>query len=533
MPTNHGAPHLSEEQLARLQDGELPAAEAAHLEGCAECAERLRGLKTACAAYSEYRDSIRGPLLPPVPQPWRSLDELIAGREPARRPRFSWWWVPALAAACLLVLAVVSTLRTASRPSAQADRLLARSAKAPSRRDRMIALRVRGKKLLRKAELVGDAVIASDPDMARLQMLFQAARYSWREPLSARTFQAWRGAQKQPHDFVSTIARPGDQRFYRVRTDVAAGVLRSASLTLRADDLRPVAGDFEFSGEGPVAMEEAPDDAAEPAETPAPPPRPMSQGTPREIPASPEDTLRVLAALDEIGADAGEPVEVSQDAPHGRVVVRAGGLTPSRQREVAAALATLPRVTLDLQAGSRHPAPQPPAAPETTSASMPAALRQRFEDRLGGPVAVQEMTDRTLEASALTLAHAHAMEVLARNFPPDIEGGLSGADGSVLRQLRQHHVAQLTRLAAQIHGDLKPLLDDGSTFAVPAGDNGRVPTWQAGIPSLVASAGETDQLLNRLLAGSYTQSSGEDMLHGLASAIERLQWAIQSQLKQE
>jgi prephenate dehydrogenase len=43
----------------------------------------------------------------------------------------------------------------------------------------------------------------------------------------------------------------------------------------------------------------------------------------------------------------------------------------------------------------------------------------------------------------------------------------------------------------------------------------------------VASAQQADQLVNRLLAGSYSQAAGEAMLTRLASEIANLERAIQ------
>ena len=45
-----------------------------------------------------------------------------------------------------------------------------------------------------------------------------------------------------------------------------------------------------------------------------------------ETPAGPEVTLHVLAALNQIGADVGEPVEISEDPRHRQVVVHAAGV---------------------------------------------------------------------------------------------------------------------------------------------------------------------------------------------------------------
>jgi hypothetical protein len=151
-------------------------------------------------------------------------------------------------------------------------------------------------------------------------------------------------------------------------------------------------------------------------------------------------------------------------------------------------------------------------------------LRQQLEDRLGGAVALQEVTDRVLEASASVLAQAHAVQVLAAKFPPEIEARLAVQDRELLLALQQRHVAELGRLAARIRAELGPLLTPPQ-----AGETRTGQPWQTGAASLVASAQEMDGLLNRLLAGSYSQSSGEAMLRDLTPQMGRLEWAIQMQ----
>jgi hypothetical protein len=247
----------------------------------------------------------------------------------------------------------------------------------------------------------------------------------------------------------------------------------------------------------------------------------------------PAETLHVLAALDQIGADAGEPIDVTEDAAHRHVVVRAGGLSAERRQAVVAALAALPRVIVDFRSQAMPVGAGPSTAPQTYSSKIPAPFRQRFEQQLGGPAGLQEVTDRVLEASAQALGRTHAMEVLARDFPAEIEGGLNFQDRQLLRQLRRRHVAELQRLAGQIREGVKPLLDTadaaGPAVGGPVGDNGRSQTWQSGVHELMAAAQETDRLLNHLLAGSYSQAGGEEMLRRLAAAVERLERTVQSQ----
>ena len=488
--------HLSEEQLARLQDGELSGAEAGHLESCQECAARLRVLNTGIAAYQEYRDGIRGPMLPPAPQPWPMLGTLISHQESSAAGRwFRWWQIPIFAAAAAALLMLVWY-----RPSEQrVTRLLAESARAPRAERRHAALRVQGHRL-------------TPADEPRWRAVFARARYDWDDPLSARAFQSWRGGLPEKQDFVSLTA---DREAYVVRTDTRAGILRSASLTLRGKDLRPTNGLLRFEGEGDVELAEAPPETpVEPRDTARRAP-PAVDAPPAETPATPEDTLRVLDALNRMGADVSEPIEVTEDPNHRKVIVRASGLSPSRQQEIADRLRAFPHVAVEFDAagsGSRPSAAK--STPEQYSASIPERIRQLLEQKLGGPVAVQQVTDDVIEASASVLARSHAVEVLAEKFPPETAARLSPQGQAMLRDLRERHFAALAESSSKIRGELKPLLA-GTTHTPPA--------------ALVSAARDLDQLLNRLLAGSYSEATGQEMLSNLGARLDALDSAIQQQ----
>jgi hypothetical protein len=332
--------HLSDEQLAQFQDGELSGSQVTHLESCSQCGSRLQNLHAAAMVYLEYQDSIRRPLLPPAPKPWLSLNALIAQHEESHPPRaLRWWPAMALAAAACLVVTVVVLYRvlpsrSMEQSSIRANELLTQSARVELPKGRQISMRVHGRTLIRPAVLTTDALLEREPGTSDVQMVFAAAHYSWREPLSARSFQAWRNGLKNKRDAVSVIHARDDKESYRVRTDSPAGALRSASLTLRAQDLRPTDGTFEFEGLGIVEFAEAGLSAEGTS-----PRRPSAANEPStETPAGPEDTLHVLAALDKIGADVGEPIDITQDAQRHRVVVHANGLSADRQQQIDAAL---------------------------------------------------------------------------------------------------------------------------------------------------------------------------------------------------
>jgi hypothetical protein len=511
--------HLSEEQLARYRDGHLAGREASHLEACAECGRRLRDLEFATAEYRRYLNSLRAPTLLPPPRPWRSLDSLIAENQ-ATAPRCAWRWrVPAFVAAICLAVAVGFLLhRPSLQPPLSASELLSRSATMELAENRMVSLHLHGRSLVRPAVLVSGST-ERDPEMAHLAMLFAQARYSWRDPLSARSFQSWRSGLREKRDSVTLIHGGSRGTAFRVRTDTPGGILRSAALTLSAKDLHPTHGDFQFEGEEPLQMQES--------ATPPPPPvsrhafsAPKPEPAPVETPASPADALHVLAALNAIGADVGEPVEISEDSAR-QVLVRATGLSRDRLQQIAAVLKPLAHVKLavgDATTGAQPAGPQT-ASPERSSTGMPAALRQQFEDRLGSATALQEMTDRVLEASGLAVARVHAIEVLVSKFPPPTESALSSPDRALLDRLRQGHISALDSLTTRIAKDLEPILPLGPL----SGDRAAGSDSE---PDLVTTAQQVDNSLNRLLAGSYSEPTGKALLNSLAGQLANLRQAI-------
>jgi hypothetical protein len=425
------------------------------------------------------------------------------------------------AAAAAVGLMMVVWLRGPGQPPVEATDLLSRSAAVELPEARVISLSVGGRTFLRPAVL-RDAV-REHADLAHWARRFEEAEYSWREPLSARSYQKWRDALRRKRDAVSVIQRRGQTEAYRVRTDSPEGLLRSASLTVRAHDLRPTHGAFQFAGEALVEIGEA----SLPPSVPPPPQvqPPVATEPPTESPAGPEDTLHVLAALNGIGADVGEPVEVSEDPAQRRVVVRARGITVERQQEIADALKGLPRVVTDFASGSPTPPATDSSAAELSASDLPASVRRRLEDRLGGAIALQEVTDRVLEESGTLVARAHALETLAAKFSPETENRLSAAGRELLHTLRARHVAELKRLHQRILTDLEPILSAARAVPVIAAK----PSWQSMAADLVVTARHTDRLLHRLLAGSYSQAPGEEMWGALRPQLSQLEEAIRLQ----
>jgi hypothetical protein len=520
--------HLTEEQLARYQDGQAQPSEIQHLDACGECTDRLADLEASVEAYRAFLVSIESSALQAPPQPWRPLNSLIAQHETSRsRQRWQLWLIPLFGTAiCVALLIGIMLRRPSQEPTLPAaEELLSRSARAQLPNHRMVSMRLHGQSLIRPAVLSTSA--EDNPELAHLANLFTEARYNWQEPLSARSFQSWRSGLRDKRDSVTIIRARGAENAYRIRTDTSSGVLRSSALTLRVKDLHPTQGTFQFEGEEPLEIDEF--EPTPPRETFRPaPPATEPEPVPAETPASPADALHVLAALNEIGADVGEPIEISEDANR-QVLVRAMGLSPDRLHQIAAAIWPLshtnPSIDTDVNAsGATIPLRPQTVTAAVSSSGMPAALRQRFEDRLGGPAALQEMTDRVLETSALVIARAHAIEVLATKFPPQIESGLAVNDQQLLVHLRQIHVAALSDLTARLQTDLRPLLTSASATEKPPSLR-----WQERAPDLLSTAQRLDDALNRLLAGSYSDAEGETLLNSLGGQLARLRQDVELQ----
>jgi hypothetical protein len=513
--------HLSDEQLARFNDGERATGDVAHVEACEHCSARLREMASALAAYIEYRDTVRAPLLAPPPQSWPTLNTLIASNASNSRSKLPRWWPRlAVAAACAAIIALI-VRQSVERPSTRASELLERSAMVILPEGRLISLRIGHRTFIRSAVLGTDAPGESEAGN-HLRSLFVAAHYSWRDPLSARSFRDWRNGLRDKRDTVSVIRQSGKEGWYRVRTDSPAGVLHSASITLRAADLYPTDETFAFEGEEPLELTDAPPSAPE---SPAKPQH--ARELPTEVSAGPEDTLHVLAALDAIGADVEDPIDVSEDPEHRHVVVRGSGLSPGRKSMIADALRPLPRVMLQFDARASSASTPPFASGKSTeraSSDIPPDFRRQLEDRFGGAVALQQVTDRVLESSASVLARAHALQMLAQNFPPSTAQRMPDRDRDLLRQLQRRHAAELRRVLARMESDLQPLLAASANAPFVATTD-----WQSAVPALVIAGQNADDLLNRLLAGSYTQASGSDLLRDLPSTIQRLEANVQAQ----
>ena len=530
------SPHISDTGLVRFADGELPVkaltGTEAHLRTCSKCHTRLEELKRGADAYDRYHAQLLRPSVE-VPQAWFSVvARLRTLDETPRKSVFAAatiWWGAAAALVCCCLL--IGWFLYRESPTRRMQQLLTRAAFAPMPRHRRVAVIANGVAWYRPATLQDEGARGLVADERRLQetrALFAKANYSWDDPLSARSFAAWRRNLPSKRDHVFSIQDDTEKgQFYRLQTETPAGVLRMAALTLRADTLSPVKGAFHFEHQTNVTIEDA-------GELPEPAGKLETENNRRlRRPALVKEVgwaeeLRVFAALDAIGADVGESVSVDIAPSKQQVIVAGVGLSPDREEQIRRALAPIPNTEARFTSGPAsafvNGLPDTATSPPASSGTL---LRQMLEKQAGGAQQFQTIIDKALDASSSILQRAHALYVLAEKFPPPIASQFDESQREVLRSLRRRHAIAIEQATADLKDSLAPLLHGAA--AADETQTQRDTSWEVGAAQLYREAKALDVSLGRILAGSYSQEAGQRIWNKLPDEIQTLESLAVSQ----
>ncbi len=532
--TRFHAPHPAEEQLLRFVDGELPPKQAAavrdHLEACWNCRTQLEGFQKGIGDYVRCHEALKAEL-PAAPRPWADLRRGMEAEDRAlakagiRRNPFARVPRPWLSAAAAVLLGCLAFYRFGTTPAVSAAELLQKAVVAQrsvASGARHIRVRTRARSFTRPAVYMHDA--GARPDS--VGVLFASANYNWEAPLSARSYASWRDQLSEKRDEVETV-RDGDASLYRIRTTTPAGGLAEATITLRAGDLAPVSGTFQFRGSEWVEITEAPatgPETAAPAHEvaraiPAAVPAPVAAPTPAP---GPGEELQAIAALHQIGADLGEPLELTRGAH--ALVVTGTGIDPQRQEQVRASLARVPQVQLRFQEPRPISTQESDAKAPLSVAVAPPAYGVELEKAAGGRVAFEKFSNRALDLSEAAMARAHALRNLARRFPAAEEARLSDTDLDLLATLRREHAQVLAGSAAELAGMLNPALAALGVATRSAQEEDTLSVnWQDASVQVLAATQQADRLLSALLAGANTSLPPDHVPQQLATALRHFQ----------
>jgi hypothetical protein len=348
--------------------------------------------------------------------------------------------------------------------------------------------------------------------------------------LSARSFQVWRDQLPEKRDQVTD-----ENQAYRIETSTNASDLRQASVILRKADLRPVEERLEFSNHDWVEITEVAGD-----ESPAPPaiananartassPRlpasePPSSGVNAPVPsASAADELQVVAALHDVGADLGDPVEVYRSPSE--IVVSGLGIAPARQQEIKNAIGSRPHVVVRFSDSPPAPSPDQLAAPsDAPAAGDVRQLQARLAEQLGGRANLDQLAAEVIDSSESLMARAYALRRLAEQFPSASEEELSVTGKGLLKRLRDEHSAALRQRAVEIDRLLRPVLSTVSPAAQLPPDNGIPPKpWQAATEELFQSARRLDKLLGVMFGAAPSETSSGQLPAQLKAGLAEL-----------
>ncbi|MBI3682050.1 MAG: hypothetical protein HY235_16830 [Acidobacteria bacterium] len=538
-------PHPAGEQLLRYADGELSSRESeqirVHLSACWQCRAELEEVEQTINECVRYRKSVLANLFPPPPAPWcdirgrltevdatlgsPSLLERLADslgvllRSPRR-------WA-AVATTIVLIAVIVSELR--HTPSVQAAELLRKAALASEshpQTPRRIQIRTSTRRITR----IAGASTATAAER-EIETSFRSARYDWDDPLSAKSFAAWRSQLPARRDSVVTVFdnRSPENNRYEIRTAAESGELHEAMLALRMRDLRAVEARLEFGSLGLVEISELPDEpfraAAAPEAAAKPPAAVETARTPEKVipAATASDELRVFAALRRLGADLGEPIEVKRTGS--QILVSAVGLAPRRQQSIRQELAVLPQVQIQFADPSAGAAPPVGGRSIRSDPVQPGVLRlqEQLEKQLGGRASFDQFADQALDLSDSLMAHVHALNRLADHFTADVERQMLPPDRLLLQRLRLDHAQAISIKAQSIEARMKPVLaavaEEPGAAASPAAFSG---TWQAATQELFPQARRTERLLAVMLGGAASEVPVEALPSQLLNHLTQL-----------
>jgi len=551
--------HLDDGQLLRYLDGELSRGKARqvrrHLEACWQCRAELEGLEAAVADSVKYRKNVLGACLPAPPQAWKDLsgefdriDASIAVQSLAarlvraltpRRPSLRW------AAAALVGVIAITFYQLRETPSVQAAALLKRAVLVSESRSHAVR-RVRISTRTRQiTKVIGGSALETGASIrpavageAELAEMFREAKYDFGDPLSAKSYANWHDRLSAKQDSVNTIPdrQSPDRGTWEIKTTTDEGSLVEATLKLRMTDYEPLAGRFEFRNREWVEMTELVDQQTPPASAVAGTTggMPRQPGVPPAFITDPVETkrlgrneeLQVVEALHEVGADLGEPVEISREGR--QVMVSGTGIPPRRQAQLHAVLDPLPNVVVRFAdpalPASNQPVQTEPATPRDAAGPESKQLEARIEERLGGRPQFERFSGQLLDWTDSAMARAYALRRLAQEFPAEAERQMSPADRRALRNLGREHLAAFADETAKVKTTLTPILAalGAPPVEAPAADRAPDAGWQPAAEELLSAARQVESLLAVVLGAAPAERPVDNTPAQLMSALAQL-----------
>jgi hypothetical protein len=557
--------HLTEEELLRYADGEIPEGQswvAQHLLACWDCRGRLSDLEAAIKAIVQFRNNDFLPAVPGPPRPWGNLEDLLRSQTGRARQRRFWARIfsgalsalhhhRAATAGIAVLSAMLAGIWLLHPPAASASAELAKASAAESAANlnstnRVVhqRLRVRRKTRHDSRETMVEygvwrgpnlfrvtASSTSAPILKELEDVYETNGLNWHEPLSAIAFSQWRTRIAQAQDALE--AQP-DSSQITVRTIARqpAASIKAAEITFRTSDYHAIHEHLE-TPETDYEITETHWDLVS-RETSLVTPRAERTGRTKDVePASGDVKAQPILNSDDVemeirhdlhhlGADLGDPITVGR-GPQGEVVVEVLGVTSQRLAQIEDLLHRYPPVILD-RTGTllRNSLPCDgcaAAGPLIFSAAPSGELDQQLRKHLGDTNEVEAFTHKTLTLSDRAMSYAYALKVLASRYDETAKRALSPNSRQELSEMIVAHAAEIASTASELEIETRSVLRELGT----GGDlHPNIPeqhAWQKGAMEVFAEVQTVDRLLKTAFTKTNSSLAPTEALQRLAAEL--------------
>ena len=528
--------HPDENDLLLALERELPPEEIEeiekHLGGCWSCRARFEEMQRGILVFVEYREDRYLPLLESPPNAFGSfpgqlrsvIDDDSSGVVTVFRKAFTmllavpasvrWSAAVALITAIGLLWSQVlfnPTVVSASELLARA--IAAQSPSAPAKGvvgkrktiRQKVQIRNGGRTVVRDFEWTAGEPVRH----ARWEMAEDVDR--WNSPLTAEGFAEWRDSLAAKDDKVER-----DRDALKLTTIAETGLVRKASIVVRATDFHPMEQHIVFADERAldffelgfeVADEVAPAVPEESGDTSL-----ASQGRRAKSPVNLDEVeLAVRYSLFTQKLDLGEDLSITRTG--NEVIV--GGTVSSKERTdaIVSLLGKMDGVRVKVTS------PEVANASHASAGSKAKEASVALTSPLGGELLAKEFpsssertyfVDAWLAASDKALSHAWALKRLAERYTEKEESRLTSESVDKLREMLQTHLQAVGQANADVDSLLKLLPHSADAPEVAPVD------LRTGILLLFRQVQEQDSLVAKLVAG--TPAGGDN----LASASQKL-----------
>jgi hypothetical protein len=466
--------HLTDEALVILAGShcsdKVRESASAHLRECEGCRVRLEDTRRVRSAWAEILD--RG-----------LLNEQRSGVRPKTAPhdaRFSFPWKPIMAVLSLSVITFVVFLNAITGRAASASGILTDAIASEQRLGfpKAFRLDVAGETCGRGLEAAEDRMVNVSPPCIEGISLMRRSAWATQKPLSVQAFAAWRDSLPRRKDIIT---KQSDS--LRIQTLAFSGLLREASLTLRAGDYHPTSLVLVFENQEEVRlMEDVPAPVMDVVSAQPKLAIPAPKAAPAPVDPLDESESNAWARLGQLHADTGWEATVVRQVDE--VEIKAKVASPEREQQLRVSFKQDPDVKFDIHVSTQSSDVDAFLAQRHLTGDSPALAHDWLEQAYPDVEARSKFSNGALDLSKAILGRAFFLDQLRQS-----RSKMSPSPSAQkMSELISQEEILLGASQAALASELQPLIGK--------------PKQSVTKPLTYGEAGELDAALGALLAAS-------------------------------